>query len=112
MHNTSGNAKRCDSLNDTIDFLDLVRIQNHGNAEFSEFFSEIIEWLATTNTECFLGALTNMDTPLQWRILEELRHPLFTETDLTDRIFRSYKNNEKYNSVIALYFNPTMPMML
>lgn len=101
-HQAANDARKCDSPANTAAFLDLARIKTN-NAEFNEFFSEVIERLVTEKPICFLVAVARMNVGSQKLVMEKLRSPLFVERVAIENALQA-ENNEKYKSILDLYF--------
>lgn len=95
-------AEKCDTVVDTKDFLNLAVIENN-NAEFNEFFSEVIERMVTQKTECFLEATSITDSLVQERIFGRLRHPLYIDVAVIDNTLK-YRVDVKYKLLVDRYF--------
>lgn len=101
-HQAASDARKCDSPANTVAFLYLARIKTN-NAEFNEFFSEVIERLVTEKPHCFLAAVATMDLSSQKLVMEKLRNPIFAESAAIENALRA-ESNEKYKSIVDLYF--------
>ena len=75
-----------------------------GNAEVSEFFSELFEPFCISNSEICLKALTTLKAQYQSSFLDRMRQPLFVSKTEIDKIFSNNRHNESYNKIIKLYF--------
>jgi hypothetical protein len=98
-----GKARKCDSLANTANFLELARFIE-GNAEVGEYFSEVIEQLCTTKPRCFFDALTRVDEESRVWTIRRLRSPTFLEEATIEKVFLRYREDPKYKDIIELYF--------
>jgi len=98
-------ATKCDSLANTVDYLDVVRFIG-GNAEVREYFSEVIEKLCTERPRCFLDALSRVNENSRSEIVRQLRNPTFLEDRAIREVFVRYKTSPRYKRIMDLYFVP------
>ncbi len=96
-------AVSCKSKSDTATFLKLAVVART-NAEFNEYFSEVIERLATSHPECFFDSLLLLDLDNATKIIMILKHPIFVEKQEIDNVFSKNMNKEKYRLLMDIYF--------
>ncbi len=103
VHEAAKKAESCDTLSDTVNFLDLVQFCH--NADFGEFFSDTIEHLCINNPKCFLDALINLGEESRITVLQELSNPVFVNEAEIEEVLMKYKNNPKYEDIINRFFS-------
>lgn len=103
LHSAEKKAKACDSLSDTAEFIELGSIER-GNAEFSEFFNEVIEKSLISQSQCFMDAMLLVDREARIGVINALVYPIFTEPTEIRSIFEQYAGNKKYKDITVIYF--------
>jgi len=79
--NKSGDeARQCQSIKKTAEFLRLARIKT-GNAEFNEFFAKTIENLCVNSPLCFKKASRFFDKETQTNLAAMFDNPLFFDRE-------------------------------
>jgi hypothetical protein len=98
-------AINCKMLSDTASFMELANLDSH-NAEFNEYYNEVIENLLKTKTTCFLDTLSLLAKPQMIAVINKLKHPIFTDRSEIQRLFEREKKNNvgKYSEVMKLFF--------
>lgn len=94
-------ARDCEKPGPTAQFLDLAQLRTN-NAEFNEFFSQVLEELAVSRTECFLLALSETSDEVKASVSERLRNPLVVEPAALTRAFQRFKDG-KYGHLVKPY---------
>jgi len=98
-------ASKCESLNDVAGFLGLSNINaTRRNAEFNEYFGEVVENIVIKNIKCFLDASLMLDDPTLKNLIYTLKHPLFVDDNKITAEFRKYKTKKKYSKITNMYF--------
>lgn len=93
---------------DIADFLSLVKVKA-GNAEFNEYFSQIIErQLLPNRTQNFLDSLLLIDRKASNQILNELKHPMFVKISRVKSVLEKYRDKEIYKELLYSYFNKSL----
>ena len=78
LHSSLMEAKRCDSIEITSRYLNLVNLP-YKNAEFNEFFAESIEKLCLNSPGCFHEANRTLNKSVQKKLNTMLNNPLFID---------------------------------
>jgi hypothetical protein len=76
LHKSADEVKQCASSTKTAQFLGLVAIQSN-NAEFNEFFSDIVEELCVSSPTCFCTGVSHLSDENQQMLRIMLDTPLF-----------------------------------
>lgn len=97
------NATKCDSIESTVDYLEVAPLID---GEVAEYFNEVIEKLCTTKPRCFLDALSRVNDESRMVIIRGLRTPTFLEKSAIREIFLRYKEEPRYKLIMELYFKP------
>jgi hypothetical protein len=98
-------ATKCDSVLKTVDFLDVARAIGN-NAEVAEYFSQVVEIMCTTSSECLLEGLLGVSEESRVTIISGLRAPTFLEKETIRAVFVRYRNNPRYKTLMGRYFAP------
>lgn len=98
------NAIGCVSIESVDSFLEVAKVKK-GNAEFNEYFCEVIEKkLIKENPDCFIKSMTNISDEAKMVIIRDLQHPLYIQKTEIDRIMEELKKDDQYKEIIELYF--------
>lgn len=103
LHKAEKKVQKCMSVSDTVNFMKLAHLKSN-NAEFNEFFSEVIENLCVKKSKCFFEAMVRLKDEDQLEVVKKLKTPLFVDQVAINDAFIRNKNNQKYKKVIYLYF--------
>jgi hypothetical protein len=103
LRSAERDAINCKSRSDTAIFLKLAAVART-NAEFNEYFNEVIERLATSHPECFFDSLLLLDLDNVTKIIMILKHPIVVEKQEIDTFFSKNMNKEKYRVIMDIYF--------
>ncbi|SRR6266568_3142356 len=106
LRDSASRANECVSIIDVAGFIGLANINvKNFNAEFNEYYGEVVENMVISKTLCFFDALLLLDDKTLKNAIYSLKHPLFVnEKQITDK-FKNYKTNKKYSKIINLYFS-------
>ena len=95
-------AISCNDLQDTSNFLALAKLKK-GNAEFNEYFMEVIEnELLEKDPKCLFDALVKNDEETQQIIMSDLRNPLFLKEIEIEEIFKKFRFDKDYIKLFEL----------
>lgn len=97
-------ALKCKSTLAVVDFLRLVNLKSI-NAEFNEYYKEVIENMLLQKPTCFLDSLATLDKTTITFIIDNLKRPLLVEELKIYKTFRKYRSMRKYNNIMQVYFN-------
>lgn len=98
-------ASKCESIKDVANFIGLANINvTKLNAEFNEYFGEIVENIVIKNMQCFLDASLSLDDLTLKNLIYTLKHPLFVEDNKITAKFMEYKGKKKYLRITNTYF--------
>lgn len=103
LHNAANKMQEHEKLSDVSTFMDLA-VVIQGNAEVSEFFSEISEKFCVSNPTICLDALVSLDEKSRKAFMHMLRHPIYLSKMEIDHIFLKYRELKKYREIIQIYF--------
>lgn len=97
-------ATSCKSYIYTANFLELAKY-GLTNAEFAEYFGEVIEELLINNPKCFFDSALIVDGASLKNLIYKLQSPITDNDKKIRKTFEKYRMNKKYKKVINLYFN-------
>lgn len=104
FHAAEKKAVSCESIDDTARFLSVARVKE-GNAEFNEYFSEVLEKnLLMNNARCLFDALLRLDDQSKKIIMWDLRHPLYIQKEKLEEIINPLMDEAKYKELLELYY--------
>jgi hypothetical protein len=103
VHKAAKKAQTCDSSIETADFIELIRFSG-GNAEFNEYYSEIVEHLCISNPACFFDSLLRLDKESKIKVIDVLRHPIFAKPKEIEDVFTINRNIKQYEDIVNLFF--------
>lgn len=78
LNKSADEAKQCQPIKKTAEFLGLARIKT-GNAEFNEFFAETTENLCVSSPRCFKRASKLLDKESQKNLAARFDTPTFVD---------------------------------
>lgn len=91
-------------------FLKLANIRQV-NAEFSEYYSEVVESVIENKPNVFFETMISLDETTISNVLSYLMEPTFIDKSDLDLIFKKYGRNAKYSKITKAYFRgrPSSP---
>lgn len=89
--------------NITVAFFRLANVSQN-NAEFSEYYSEIIEGVIEREPGSFFEIMASLDQKSIDNVIRYLKEPTFISKSDLNRIMNRYSNNKKYRKVVNSYF--------
>lgn len=104
LHDAAKKFQNHDKLSDVTAFMELAPIIE-GNAEVTEYFSEISEKFCISNPEICLNALISLDEKSRRSFIDKLRQPIYLSKTEISKAFLKYRDVEKYKEIIEHYFN-------
>jgi hypothetical protein len=103
IHTEADRAKACTD-DAPVRFLRLHGVVA-GNADTTEFVSQVTEDLFLKNPRCILSALTRLDSKDRAAVVESLRRPIFHEPSEIDAMVRKFRDDQRYRIVTDLYYS-------
>jgi len=103
IHTEADRAKACTG-DAPARFLRLHRVVA-GNADTTEFISQVTEDLFLKNPRCVLSASTRLGSKDRAAVVESLQRPLFHELSEIDATFRKFRDDQRYRIVTDLYYS-------
>ena len=103
LHDAAKRFQNHDKLSHVAAFMELAPIIE-GNAEVTEYFSEISEKFYISNPEICLNALISLDEKSRRSFMDKLRQPIYLYKTEISKAFLKYRDVEKYKDIIDHYF--------
>lgn len=97
-------AISCQSISETAIFISLASLKST-NAEFNEYYNEVIETLIVINPKCFFASLSTLNKYVIAAVINKLRHPIFIDKTEIYKVFSKNKKIPKYKVIMENYFN-------
>jgi hypothetical protein len=103
LHDAEKRAQNCESSLDMADFLNLVHLDKN-NIDFHDYFSDAIEHLCISNSQCLFDGLLLVPGESQIKIIDLLRDPTFVDYQEIREVFFKYRHKDTYKRIMNLYF--------